>query len=316
MSLSITSYPVFADSGDTINTFPGYLPIEIVFKREDISIISVTAGSGTNILVTIAGDFTSIISEGDGMYVYSEGADYTYDGTGNAQTVVLNGVNTDIEVDIEFIEIGTGGYLNYKQNYSVEMKLISTENTDIDLLGFSLFDDGTPDGVLTIDTSLIVDQTRQSILEASEVDEQSRIKYNVKYREVWKDNESGTFISINDPIILQYATEDLEQETFLNPITIPKYYLGYTQGIGYLHSDADDSVGQSVAILYDELDINQDNITTDTLITGFDEGSYGVLFAVYPTITNADVKYIRMKAETDSTPEYEPTEYENTEYQT
>jgi hypothetical protein len=81
-----------------------------------------------------------------------------------------------------------------------------------------LFDDGTPSGEIVIDTSIIVDLTRQSIIESSEEVTESRIKYNVKYREVWKDNESGSFTSINNPIIALYATEDLERETFLNPM--------------------------------------------------------------------------------------------------
>jgi len=314
MSLSITSYPVFTDAGTTINIFAGYLPIEIEFKREDVVIDSVTAGSGTNILVTLVGDYTSLISEGDGVYVYSTGTDYIYDDTGIVQSVLLNGLNTDIEVNIDFIEIASGGYMNYKQNYSVELKLINFENTDIDLLGFSLFDDGTPSGIITIDTSLIVDQLRQAIIETSKEDEDSRIKYNVKYREVWKDNESGSFTSINNPIIAQYATEDLEQETFLNPMTNPKYYLGYTQGIGFLHSDADDSIGTSITTFYDELDINQDNITADNTLKEFSENDYGVLFSVYPDITNSDVKYIRVKSDIETVGEYNSTEYNNAEY--
>jgi len=316
MSLSITSYPVYAESGDTINIFPGYLPIEIQFKREDIVITSVTSGSGTNILVKIAGDFTSIISTGDGVYVNSEGTDYTYDDTGIVQSVVLNGSDTDIEVDIDFIEIASGGYLNYKQGYSVEMILVSPDNSDIDLLGFSLFDDGTPSGVINIDTSLIVDQTEQAIIEESKEVEESRIKYNTKYREVWKDNENNSFTVINDPIICFYATEDLDQEDFINPMINPKYYLGYTQGLGFLHSDSNTSSGQSLSVLYDELDINQSDITSDNIIKVYDEEAFGNLFSVYPEVTNDNVKYLRMKTFEDDTPEYEPTEYDNNEYKT
>ena len=205
--------------------------------------------------------------------------------------------------------------MNYKQNYSVELKVISTENTAIDLLGFSLFDDGTPSGNIKIDTSIIVDFTRQSIIETSQEDEQSRIKYNVKYREVWEDNENNVFISIDGPIIAFYATEESDQETFLNPITTPKYYLGYTQGIGFLHSDADDGDGEGVRILYDELDINQDNITSDNIIKAFNENAFGNLFSIYPNVTNLDVKYIRMKFTLEEVPEYEPTEYDNNEYE-
>jgi hypothetical protein len=316
MSLSLISYPVFTESGDTINIFPGYLPIELEFKREDIAIISVTAGSGTNILVTISGDFTSIISEGDGMYVNSSGSDFTYDDTGTVQSAVLNGANTDIEIDIPFIEIASGGYLNYKQNYSVELIIINFENPDIDLLGFSLFDDGTPSGVIKIDTSIIVDQTRQSIIESTQEVEESRIKYNVKYREVWKDNESEAFTAINNPIIAFYATEDLEQETFVNPMTTPKYWLGYPQGVGFLHSDADDAEGESQRVLYDELNLNQETITADNLIKIFDENDYGLLFSLFPDVTNADVRFLRMKTSLEEAPEYEPTEYDNNEYET
>jgi hypothetical protein len=47
--------------------------------------------------------------------VFSQGADFTYDDTGIVQSVLFTGINTEIEVDIDFIEIGSGGYLNYKQ---------------------------------------------------------------------------------------------------------------------------------------------------------------------------------------------------------
>jgi hypothetical protein len=69
-------------------------------------------------------------------------------------------------------------------------------------------------------------------------------------------------------------------------------------------------------VLYDELDINQDTITSNNIAKIFDENDYGILFSIYPTITNSDVKYIRMKTTLEEAPEYEPTEYDNDEYET
>ena len=43
---------------------------------------------------------------------------------------------------------------------------------------------------------------------------------------------------------------------------------------------------------------------------------YGILFTIYPDITNSDVRYIRIKDSLEESPEYEPTEYDNDEYET
>ena len=67
MSLTLITNPV---SG-TSEIFAGFLPIEFIFKREDLAITSVTSGTG-GAKINHAGDLSSYLSAGDSIYVYRE----------------------------------------------------------------------------------------------------------------------------------------------------------------------------------------------------------------------------------------------------
>ena len=59
--LSLTSYPVAIDSGIIKNTFAGFDDVEIFFKREDLSINSITQGTDNYILVKVTGERAFVV---------------------------------------------------------------------------------------------------------------------------------------------------------------------------------------------------------------------------------------------------------------
>jgi hypothetical protein len=314
--ITITSHPVYVDSGITYDIFPGFKPIEIEFKREDVQISTVTAGSGGRILVTVPGDITGDLNENEDVYIYSEGINYTYDKSGKATSISFGGGVTTFEVDIDYIESTTGGYCNYYQNYNVEVKLVNPDNDNIDLLGFSLQNDGTDSGIIKIDTSIINDENTQGYLAESGVVENGRVKYNIKYRESWRDNTAQSFTTIDSPIIAVFATEDVTIEGFSSPFDEFKTWVGYPNNAGLFHSDENQS-GKGVVIVFDELDINKNVITSDNSLFTFDADDYGLFLVTdpYPSFTfDADTKYATLKASYETLGDYNASEYNNSEY--
>lgn len=309
MSLTVETYPVYTDGIKTINIFSGFNPVNIVMSRQDLVIDTISQGANNTIDVNISTDITSELVAGDFIYIYSEGVDYTYSLTAK----VLSVSATVINLDSDYIESATGGYTNYKQNYTVEMKLVNPDNSDIDMLGFTLKQAGSAAGSITFDVSIINDLNSQNFTEqltGREVTE-GRIKFNVKYREIWREDATATFTLIDNPIIVAFSTRELIPEEFSNPFTEPPLYLGYPMGIGFIHTDAN-YPGEAIKFTFDELDINKNAISTDKKLKQFEIGDYGIL-----TTTTEDndeplspnTKYLRLYAQNSNIPEYEPTEY-------
>jgi len=313
MSLTLTSYPVTVVQGVINNIFAGFKPIEIEFERQDISIASIASAPDNKVQVNIASDITSELQVGDFIYIYSEGATYTYNATAEVTNVLFNSPNTEIDIDLDFIEVSTGGYSNYKQNYNVDMVLTNSDNFAINLLGFNLQQTGTNAGAIIFDVNLINDLNCQDFVDqltGREITE-GRIKFNVKYREVWREDDSQLYTEIDNPIIAIFATENNGIEEFNNVFPEPILYLGYPMGIGLIHSDRNFS-GLSVKTSFDELDINKNDITTDNDLKEFDLGAYGILLSTTEDTAltlDSDTKYIRLKTNLTGLTEYEPTEY-------
>lgn len=311
MSLTLTTYPAYNEGTKKINIFPGFKPCEIEFSRQDLTIDTISQAANNRVQVNISTDLTSSLNAGEFIYIYSEGVGYTYNTTGE----IISITSTEIILDLDFIVTSTGGYTNYKQNYNVEMKLTDPDNFDIDLLGVTLKQTGDNSGNIVFDVSIINDLNCQQFVEqltGREVDE-GRIKFNVKYREVWREDNTVSFTEKDEPIIVLFATENFTVETFSNPFSEPILYAGYPSGIGFIHSDAN-YVDQAVKITFDELDINKTDITTDNVLKQFNATDYGVLLATSEDtslVLNQNTKYIRINASTGGVPEYEPTEYSN-----
>ena len=142
----------------------------------------------------------------------------------------------------------------------------------------------------------------------------SRILFKVQYREV-HDVLTGSYILLNDVVILVYATEQPEIEQFINELEEPKLWKGYPYGVILTHSD-DNTEEQGINVSYDELDLNQLAIVSDVALGSFISEKQGFLFNNIDKdiVYNADTEYIKLKAVYGNQPQYNPAQYNNNQY--
>lgn len=314
MSLTLTESPVIVDGGVTYNLFAGFLPVEYKFKREDLQILTLSQGADNTVLLLITEDLTSILSVGDSIYLYAPGDSlaYTYDMQGE----ILEITATTIRLDLQYIESCSSGYINYLPNYYVEAQLVHVDNSLIQMIDFSLTDDGDLAGNIIIDVSIANDKNSQYFAALSQELTNSRIKFKIQYRQVY-DGSSESFTLINEEIILVYATQQMELDEFINDFDNPEIYKGYDCGIVFAHSDANNQ-NTAISIYYDELDRNKYNINTDNLIIQFDASDYGFLFTFWDKATslNANTEYIKFKAAYTALADYDAADYDGSDYKT
>lgn len=314
MSLTLTESPVIIDSGITYNLFAGFLPVEYKFKREDLQILSLGMGADNTVSILISEDLTSILSVGDSIYLYAPGdtLSYIYDTQGE----ILEITATTIRLDLQYIESCSSGYINYLPNYYVEAQLVHVDNSLIQMIDFSLTDDGDLAGNVIIDVSIANDKNSQYFEELSQELTDARIKFKLQYRQVY-DGSSESFTLIDEEIILVYATEQMDLDEFINDFDNPEIYEGYECGIVFAHSDVNNE-DTAISIYYDELDRNKYNINIDNLIIQFDADKYGFLFAYWnkDTVLDPNTEYIKFKAAYTALADYDAADYDGSDYQT
>lgn len=254
MALILITNPVGSGSS---KFFAGFQKCNVVFKREDLAIDSIESGSG-GIKINVSTDLTSVLSAGDAIYVYSKGASYTYDGVG----IVIGITSGDITVDIPYIQTATGGYINYKKNWYVELQCVDPVLSDANLLPFSLESDGDAAGNVIIDVS-IVNELNVRRGEIAEGYETSTVKkFEIKYREVY-DGSSNSFTLVDNKLFIMLCCIDVPDEDILNQFDEPQLYLGYPAAIATaIKAHAESS---TVEMTYKELDINKAEVSNGTL---------------------------------------------------
>lgn len=308
MSLILNTNPVGADSS---KFFAGFQPCEFVFKREDLAITSVTSGVGSKALVTVGTDLTTYLESGDTIYLYSEAADYTYNGVFEILTIT----STEITVDTPYIQSGTGGYINYFKNYYVEMQCVNPDLSDVNLLPFSLQSDGDAAGNIIIDVSIInqLNQQRGNIQETFLSD--SVTEFEVKYRQVYEGSSESFTLIDGKLLIMLYAIDEPAENEVLNQFDDPQLYLGYEAAIVLALKER--GVSDTFELTYNELDINKNIIGSDTL-GELDADMNGFFSWLWPSdaSVNEQTKYIEFNFAAGIVGEYDPAEYDPTEYST
>ncbi|MDX1700117.1 MAG: hypothetical protein R3250_05830, partial [Melioribacteraceae bacterium] len=102
-----------------------------------------------------------------------------------------------------------------------------------------------------------------------------------------------------DPINLIYATEQMYIEKFENRFEYPEIYQGYPNGIIFIHSEDNDNSGsaEAINITYNELDNNENEITSDNSLSSFSINTNGQLHTyLNPTIITGGTEYIQFEA--------------------
>jgi hypothetical protein len=319
MSVTLTKYPVTISSGKVRNIFAGFNPVELEFKREDIAIVDVSQGVDNKILISITGDITASLNIGEYIYLYSVGTSYIYDGSFQILDLTYSSPNTEITVEGDFIEVSSGGYCNYKQNWYLEAKLVNPDNNDIRVYPQLLQNDGNPNGLVEINTSMLVDFLKNEIKETSQQIYNARKSCKVMYREVYREDDNDIFTLVNQtPIIIIFAADEVEIEDFICGFDIPRLFAGYPFWLNLLHSPFNYS-GFRVKMLFDELDINENSITTNNLMKYFNASDFGILqsnFNDNTKVIEQNTKFIRFGANSSGSADYATGDYNDTDYLT
>lgn len=319
MSVSLTTYPVYIASGKVYNIFPGFSPVELEFKREDLAIISISQGTDNHILVTVSGDITSSLAVGEWFYLYAVGASHVYEDVYQVYDITFSSPNTIIEIDAQYIQAATIGYINYKQNWYMEAKLVDKDNNLILKYPALLQNDGSPDGIVTINTSMLVDFLKNEILSSSGELTNARDECKVMYREIWREDDTAVFTLVDeDPIVIIFSADETEIEYFINSFEFPRMYEGYDFFLNFLHSLENES-GKRINVTFDELDINKINITTGNLLVDFNVDDFGILQANFADNANPiddDTRYIVFNANTSNKADFLTGDFDDNDFQT
>lgn len=286
MALTLITNPVGSGSR---KVFAGFLPCEFIFKREDLQITSVTAGTG-GAKINHAGDLTSYLSAGDSLYLYSEGSGYTYDLVTQVKTIVSG----EITVEAPYIVSGAGGYINYFKNYFIELQCVNPVLSEVNLLPFTFQSDGTPAGNIKIDVSAVNDLNRQRGVITEGIIEESIQEFEVKYRQVYEGSAESFTLVDNKLVIMLYATETPPDEEILNAFDLPKLYLGYPGAL--VISNLEDAPSSTAQLVYNELDINNNTVASGSLSALASDTSGFLLWKWNPNASvNNATKYINFE---------------------
>ena len=319
MSLTLIKYPVYTESGKVFNIFAGFQPVEIEFKREDITTINISSGINNKILIEVVGDITSNLNVGEWVYLYAVGNTFTYNNSYKILSLNYSAPNSEITVDGDFIEIASTGYLNYKQNYFVEAKIVDVSNNDVKLYPYFINDDGTASGVVKINVSGVVDYLNTEILQTSGQVNNNANRFKIMYREVYRENTSASFVLLNQtPIIITRAAENSDPEKFVSKFETPKIWAGYPFNLSLLHSP-ENSFGLRLKVLFDQLDINTDVINSENPLFSFDPNLKGfgqVCFNDNQNVIDSNTKYIQFNLNSANLPDYDSNDYDSNDYLT
>jgi hypothetical protein len=269
MAVTLTTHPV---SGSD-NIFAGFIPCNVVFKREDLVVVDTESGLDDNVLINVGTDLTSYLSLGDYVYLYSEGDSglFTY----NVSAAITAITATEITINSKFVEASTGGYINYLKNFYVEIECVGKENANRKIIPFSLRDNGDNAGNITIDLSIVNDLNSQAYAFTKREMIETRVEFNIQWRPV-SLGSVPSYTLVDELIVLVYATVTPESETILNGFDIPKIYAGYPMGVVVAHSNG--VAGATLEVKYNQLDINRQVITSGTTLGTLDAEFYGFLF--------------------------------------
>lgn len=285
MGLTLTDNPIETVNGQLLNVFSGFNPVDIGLNRiDETGSLTIDDNGGFLMIEGIDSVFLTHLELGDSIYFFGEGqsGEFNYDGTGEITEINA----TDVTLDIVFVEQlavspTVDPFINGYQNYFVEMELFRPGNENDNLLGFILISAGKVNGDIVIDISIINSKTNiQHITQSEEIDI-GRIEFDVRYREVF-DNTAGvstpqSYTTIDDSFIVVYTTkEDISQELLVNEFDKPKIWIGYETGVGIFHSNENNGV----TTLYDELDLNNDIITSANELKEFMLNDFGLLWSV------------------------------------
>ncbi len=245
MAITLVTNPVGSEAS---KFFAGLQKCELIFKREDIAITGVESGSG-GIKINLGTDLSGYLTAGDTIYLYSEGTDYTYDQTGTILAITAN----DITISGNYIQNGTGGYINYLKNYFIEVQCVDKSYPTANLLPFNLQSDGDAAGNIQVDVSIMNELN----------DPGGSIEFEIQYRQVYTGS-SESFTLVDNKLFVICNTIDVPVEgDILNHFDEPCLFLGYPANLKVINKAL--AASGTMELTYNELDFNKEVIVAGTL---------------------------------------------------
>jgi len=303
MAVTIASYPVTI-AGQ--NVFAGYSPVNIAFFRNDLAITGTSQGIDNTVVINITTDITTELNIGDFLYLNSEDYDVF------AEVMEVEPIY--IRINTQWLGAGsTGGYINYKQNWYLELELINPLNELAKVLPFTLRDNGSNEGNVVIDLSIVNDLNRTLIPSYASINEITiqRKKFDIKYREVYREGTTA-YTRITNPIIIIPAKEQTTLETFGNSFSEPEYYKGYPNGAVFTHSDTSPIFANNINFYFDQLNINKNIISGNNQLGIIDAGTFGKIFVPLVALDLlSECEYIDLKTSDANIPEFNPLDFTN-----
>jgi hypothetical protein len=307
MALNLVTNPVGSGSS---KFFAGFQPCEFVFKREDIAVIDVEAGTG-GAKFNHAGDLTTVLAVNDVIYVYSEGTNYTYDGPFEILEIAAG----EITVDTAFIESATGGYMNYLKNYHVELQCVHPTLSAFNLLPFSLQSDGDAAGNVVIDVSIINELNEQRGAISESYLSAGVTEFEVKYREVYEGSSNSFTLVDNKLLIMLFAIDEPVTGEVLNQFDLPKLFLGYKAALVIANEAL--IAETTKELVYSELDINENIIDSGTL-GSLDADVNGFLMWEWTAAASVsqNTKFIRFDVDVEAFFDFAATDFDYPDFLT
>lgn len=334
MAISITSRPIKnIESTSNSNWNASENPVIYGIKREDQQINFTEQGAGNAVQINLTVNLTSVISQGDSIYlgsgVYAQG--------GKVVTITA----TTILTDIPFIQNTTGGYINFRKNYRVEIDFIDPA-TGLSKFRKRLSVRTRPDGSLIQEVqekskNLLVSEDDYDYETSNFKDPNLSTGFYITLTEKYEgfDPPNPVVIDSDFPIYLtlsakqigdifgsnmaQYFTsaDPVSEENrakFLTRFDEIPYWPGWPFDIQFIYSDKlKDNI-----VYKEEVYKDFEGNVLDTRIVYLDSSQHsGVNRLLFEEDVPEGTECIEVTIKNQGVqPEYEPTEYNNLEYNT
>ena len=313
MSLTIINNPASSPTVASPNIYPGFSPVEFMFKRKDDSTAYVdpyelwAAMVLGYVEVTSALNYSSLVSAGDYVYFYQR-IKVTKEIEGNTVTVETYEFSGYFEVKFvssilfqlndpdhllhfrvyssEYTITTEESFINYKKDHYVEIELLrNTLGSYFNpgpifypdkIYPGSLKDYGDNEGNYKIDISVFNDNNELNFDDETKVLTDMFKYIGFRFREVW-DVSSSDWTLISGLVILVYGFDDLKVNDISNSYENSVMVEGYKKGFAFITSP-EIAQGDSVTFYCDEYDISDSLIKTTELKKFYTDYEFGVLF--------------------------------------
>lgn len=319
--ITLDSYPVVGTDGNYSNIFPSQKTLNAVFTRKDSLIDSISSGTDGNILITMTDDLeTDSLSVGDYVSWYSEGY-----GDNRSKVTNLTGTNS-FEVDKSFTTTNsTDGFVNYKQNWFLEVRYVSPDSVTDNQLAVEVLDDYSafyPNtlGVINANIALPSQLIEPELSITNGVNDNLSVSYKIQYRESYDDNRENTWVSpnydgesIDKKILLVHGTEDIS-EGFTDEGFIKVYTRFYPLMYSFIHSDINDTGSTKISIIVTEYSMSQSEISSYE-VSEIENMNGVAIIAMDTNSLDSSTAFLKFSYTIEtSNNQYDLTEYKGTEY--